>query len=160
MSGAQTTGVVWVDADACSVKDEIYRVATRYRWRVVVVANQHIQIPRSALISAVRVPEGADVADDFIADKVSAGDVVITSDIPLADRSLKKGARVLGQRGREFTPESIGDALAGRSLGEHLREIGVMTGGPAPMAKKDRSRFLGKLDELINAIQRETKRPA
>ncbi len=146
---------IYVDADACSVKDEVYKVAKRFQWRVFVVANQFIQTPNTPLISAVRVGKGADVADDWIAERAGEGDVIITSDIPLAARGLEKQARVLGPKGREFSEASIGDALASRGLAEHLREIGVMTGGPAPMSKKDRSRFLGKLDEVMNAIVRK-----
>lgn len=145
---------IYIDADGCAVKDEVYRVAQRYRWPVVVVANRHLHTPSSPLISAVVVGDGDDVADDYIAERAGRGDIVITADIPLAARALEKEARALGPKGREFTPDSIGDALASRALSQHLREIGVMTGGPAPMARKDRSRFLGKLDELVNAIQR------
>ena len=142
-------GTIYIDADACSVKAEAYKVGVRYNWPVRVVANQYIQTPRTPLIVCIMVGKGEDVADDWIADKSAPGDVVITNDIPLASRCLDQGARVLGQKGREFTPESIGDALAGRELSQNLREMGVMTGGPRPMEQKDRSRFLGKLDELV-----------
>jgi uncharacterized protein YaiI (UPF0178 family) len=148
-------GTIYIDADACAVKEETYKVSTRLRWPVCVVANQYIETPRSSLISAVRVGHGADVADDWIAERVEPGDVVITNDIPLAARCLDKGARVLGQKGREFTDDSIGDALAGRALSEELREMGLPTGGPSPMEKKDRSRFLGKLDQILVALGRE-----
>lgn len=146
---------IYVDADACPVKDEVYKVARRYGWRVLVVANQPINTPRSPLIVAITVGAGADVADDFIAERVGPGDIVITSDVPLADRALKKDARVVGARGREFTRDSIGDALASRDLAEHLREIGIQSGGPPPLGKKDRSAFLGKLDQLVNAVIRK-----
>ncbi|MEC9072242.1 MAG: YaiI/YqxD family protein [Myxococcota bacterium] len=147
-------GTIYIDADACSVKAETYKVAVRYNWPVRVVANQYIQTPRTPLIVCIMVGQGADVADDWIADRSAPGDVVITNDIPLASRCLDKGARVLGQKGHEFTPESIGDALAGRELSQNLREMGVMTGGPRPMAQKDRSRFLGKLDEILVDLDR------
>lgn len=145
---------IYVDADACPVKDEVYRVATRYRWRVFVVANTYIQTPRSNLIFLLVVGKGEDVADDAIAERVEEGDIVVTADIPLAARTLEKGGLAVGPRGKEFLPASIGDALAGRELSSHLREMGVMTGGPPPMGKKERSRFLGKLDELIQRVRR------
>lgn len=147
-------GTIYIDADACSVKSETYKVGARYNWPIRVVANQYIQTPRSKLIVCIMVGQGADVADDWIADRSDSGDVVITNDIPLAARCLDKGARVLGQKGYEFTPESIGDALAGRELSQNLREMGVMTGGPRPMEQKDRSRFLGKLDEILVALDK------
>ncbi|MGM0575695.1 MAG: YaiI/YqxD family protein [Myxococcota bacterium] len=146
---------IYVDADACPVKDEVYRVARRYRWRVFVVANQPITTPSIPRVFTIMVDQGPDVADDYIAERAGPGDIVVTADIPLAARALDKDARVLGFKGREFTPASIGDALGSRALSEHLREIGVQTGGPAPMGKGDRSRFLQKLDELVHTIQRE-----
>ncbi len=152
-------GTIYVDADACAVKSETYKVAVRHKWPVRVVANQYIQTPRSPLIVCIMVGKGADVADDWIAERAGPGDVCITSDIPLAARCLKKGARVLGQKGHEFTEASIGDALAGRALSENLREIGVMTGGPRPMAPKDRSRFLGKLDQILVALGQDDAEP-
>ena len=149
-------GTIYIDADACSVKPETYKVAVRRGWPVRVVANQYIQTPRTPLIVCIMVGKGEDVADDWIAERSQPGDVVITNDIPLASRCLERGARVLGQKGYEFTPEGIGDALAGRELSQHLREMGVQTGGPRPMAQKDKSRFLGKLDEILVALERET----
>jgi len=146
---------IYVDADGCTVKDEVYRVARRCKLPVVVVANHGIHTPESPLIQAVVVSQGADVADDWIAEHIERGDIVITSDIPLADRCLKKGARALGPKGKEFTEESIGDALAARALSQQLREMGLATGGPAPMAQKDRSRFLNRLDTIIQAIRRQ-----
>ena len=146
---------IYIDADACSVKSETYKVAERWQWQVIVVANQYIQTPRSDSIRMVTVEKGDDVADDWIADKCEPGDVVITSDIPLAARCLEKRVRVLGQKGKEFTEDSIGDALASRELAQNLREMGVMTGGPKPMEQKDRSRFLGKLDQILVALDRE-----
>ena len=149
-------GTIYIDADACSVKKEIYKVAARYEWPVRVVANHYIQTPRTRLIVCIMVGKGADVADDWIADRATRGDVVITSDIPLAARCLESGARVLGQKGREFTTESIGDALASRELSQNLREMGVATGGPKPMEGQDRSRFAGKLDEILVALDRDS----
>ena len=149
-------GTIYIDADACSVKKEIYKVAVRYQWPVRVVANHYIQTPQSRLIVCIMVGKGADVADDWIAERSKEGDVVITSDIPLAARCLENGARVLGQKGREFTTESIGDALASRELSQNLREMGVATGGPKPMEGQDRSRFAGKLDEILVALDRDS----
>lgn len=146
---------IFIDADGCPVKEEVYRVAKRYRLTVRVVANRHLNLPPSTLIQPVIVSDGFDAADDWIAEHAEAGDVVITADIPLAARCLEQGARVLGTKGREFTEDSIGDALASRELSQTLREMGLTTGGPAPMAKKDRSRFLSRLDEIINTIKRE-----
>ena len=145
-------GTIYIDADACSVKDETYKVALRYGWMVYVVANQAVRVPESELIVGIKVGEGDDVADDWIAERCNAGDLVVTNDIPLAARSLEGGARVLGQKGDEFTEDTIGGALASRSLSQELREMGVMTGGPKPMAPKDRSRYLSKLDNILVAL--------
>ena len=136
------------------MKNETYKVAIRYGWPVRVVAPQRVQTPASELIVSITVGDGDDVADDWIAERSVAGDVVITSDIPLAARCLENGARVLGQKGEEFTLDSIGGVLAGRSLSQDLREMGVMTGGPRPMERKDRSRFLSKLDNILVALAR------
>ena len=145
--------IIYVDADACPVKDEIYRVAQRYEMRVVVVANATLRTPGSALIELV-VRAGFGAADDWIAEQVGPGDIVVTADIPLAGRCLEKEARVLDPRGRQFTDNDIGSAMAMRGLMDELRQGGVVTGGPAPMTPKDRSRFLSKLDEAINAVRR------
>ncbi len=145
---------VYIDADACPVKDETYRVAQRYGLPVFVVANQYVQTPRADGIKLVTVKSGEDAADDWIVEHVGKGDIVVTSDIPLAARSLDKGARVLGPKGREFTEDGIGDALASRELSQTLREMGIQTGGPAPFTKKDRSSFLNTLDALVHAIRR------
>jgi hypothetical protein len=147
-------GIIYIDADACSVKKETYKVAIRYGWPVRVVANQYVDTPPSALIVGVVVEAGDDVADDWIAKRVGTGDVVVTNDIPLAARCLDKGARVLGQKGGEFTPDSIGGALADRRLSQDLREMGVVACGPRPMQQKDRSRFLSRLDEILVALGR------
>ena len=146
---------IYIDADGCPVKDETYRVARRYQLAVRVVANHRVQVPPSPLIEAVVVGRGLDEADDWIVEHATVGDIVITADIPLAARCLEKGARVLGTKGKPFTENSIGDAVASRELSRQLREMGVHTGGPAPMGKKDRSRFLSRLDELVNAIRRD-----
>ena len=146
---------IYIDADGCPVKDEIYKVAKRYGWGVKVVANKYLRVPPSAIIEAVIVSDGFDAADDWIVEHSGKGDIVITADIPLAARCLEKSARVLGNKGKEFTEDSIGGALASRELSSHLRDMGVMTGGPAPMGNKDRSRFLSKLDEIVNEVKRE-----
>jgi hypothetical protein len=145
--------IIYIDADACPVKDEIYRVARRYALRVVVVANTPLRTPADALIERVVRP-GFGAADDWIAEQAGPGDLVVTADIPLAARCLEKNARVLDPRGRPFTDNDIGSALAMRGLMDELRQGGVVTGGPAPMTPKDRSRFLSKLDEAINAMRR------
>lgn len=146
---------IYVDADACSVKNETYKVAIRYGWSVRVVANEPLATPASELIVCITVGAGDDVADDWIAARAASGDLVVTNDIPLAARCLDTGARVLAQHGREFTQDSIGAALAARNLAQDLRELGVATSGPPPMEKKDRSRFLGKLDNIIVALDRD-----
>jgi uncharacterized protein YaiI (UPF0178 family) len=146
---------IYVDADACPVKDEIYRVARRYEMAVKVVANAPLRIPASPLVELVVCP-GFGAADDWIADQAGLDDrdLVITADIPLAARCLAKGARVLSPKGHPFTDNDIGSALAMRDLMDELRQGGAVTGGPAPMNAKDRSRFLSKLDEIINAVRR------
>jgi len=145
--------ILYVDADACPVKDEVYRVARRYAMRVVLVANAPLRVPADALVELVVRP-GFGAADDWIAEQAGPGDVVITADIPLAARSLAKGARVLDPKGRPLTDNDIGGVLALRNLMDELRQGGTVTGGPAPMTAKDRSRFLSKLDEVVNAVQR------
>ena len=145
---------IYVDADACPVKDEVYRVAIRYAMRVAVVANASLRVPAGELVELVVRP-GFGAADDWIAEQAGAGDVVVTADIPLAARCLAKGARVLDAKGRAFTDNDIGSALALRGLLDELRQGGVVTGGPAPMTPKDRSRFLFKLDEAVNAVRRD-----
>ena len=146
---------IYIDADACPVKQEVYRVAERYGLQVTLVANSWMNFPRSQGVELVVVEKGRDVADDRIAGLAEQGDIVITGDIPLAARCLDKGARVLGHRGREFTEANIAGALADRHLLTMLRDQGSLTGGPKPFAKKDRSLFLQKLDELVNALLRQ-----
>jgi uncharacterized protein YaiI (UPF0178 family) len=150
------TITIYIDADACPVKDETYKVAARHQLRTVVVSNSFMQIPQSPLIARIIVGAGADVADDWIADRVVAGDVVVTNDIPLAARVLAKDARAIAPHGRAFTNDSIGLALARRALMEHIRSTGEITGGPPPFSPADRSRFLQALDQ---AIGREQRRP-
>ena len=145
---------IYIDADACPVKEEVYRVARRYGIKVFVVANAPIRVPGDDLIELVVVRGGFDAADDRIVESVAAGEIVVTADIPLADRCFRAGARVLGPKGVEFTEDAIGDALATRALLDMLRQSGEFGGGPAPFAKADRSRFLGKLDELVHAVRR------
>ena len=144
----------YIDADACPVKDEVYRVAARYALPVFVVSNSWIRVPREGRITQVVVEDGPDVADDWIAERAGKGDVVITADIPLADRVLKAGAQALHPSGRIFTADSIGAALASRSIGEHLRSMGEITGGPKPFAPADRSRFLQALDAAVVKARR------
>jgi uncharacterized protein YaiI (UPF0178 family) len=144
---------IYIDADACPVKDEVYRVARRYEMRVAVVANAPLRVPADARVELVVRP-GFGAADDWIAEQAGPGDVVVTADIPLAARCLAKGARVLDPKGYAFTDNDIGSALALRDLMDELRQGGTVTGGPAPRTPKDRSRFLAKLDEVINAVRR------
>lgn len=145
---------IYIDADGCPVKDETYKVAGRYKIKVFVVANKHLTVPLDPLIEMAVVSGGFDAADDWIADKVTALDIVVTADILLAERCVKKGARVLGPKGVEFTEDNIGSAVANRELMQNLRHMGEMRGGPAPMDKKARSQFLGKLDQIIQALRR------
>jgi uncharacterized protein YaiI (UPF0178 family) len=142
---------VIVDADGCPVKSEVYRVAERHGVRVVLVANAPMRAPREPWVELVVVPGRFDAADDWIAEHATAGDVVVSDDIPLASRCLPQGARVLNSRGRIFTEDSIGEALAGRALSAHLRELGAITGGPSAVAPRDRSRFLQALDQLLRS---------
>ncbi len=146
---------IFVDADGCPVKDEVYRVARRYGLTVHVVANGPLRVPEDARIRRVVVSGLFDAADDWIVGHARADDIVITADIPLAGRCLEAGAHVLGPRGRPFTPDNIGDARAGRDLNDQLRQLGLIGGGPPPFAPKDRSRFLGALDALVQAIRRK-----
>jgi len=145
---------IYIDADACPVKDETYKVAGRYQMKVLVVANQRLSIPVDPLIESVVVKGNFDAADDWIVEHAGAGDIVITADILLANRCVQKGARVLGPKGVEFSEDNVGDAVANRELMQNLRHMGEMRGGPAPMDKKARSNFLAKLDELVNAVRR------
>jgi uncharacterized protein YaiI (UPF0178 family) len=151
------TLTIYIDADACPVKEETYKVAARHGLRTFVVSNNFMQVPNTPLIERIIVSAGADVADDWIVEKIVAGDVVVTSDIPLAARVLAKGAHAIAAYGSAFTEDSIGLALAQRSLMEHIRSTGEVTGGPPPFSAANRSRFLQALEQ---AISREKRRRA
>ncbi len=145
---------LYIDADSCTVKEECCRVARRYDLSVTFVSNTWMRTPNENK-GVLKIVEGDfDAADNWIVEKVQADDIVITADIPLADRCLKKNAAVLGPRGRPFNENNIGDVLASRNLLADMRETGAITGGPAPFQKKDRSQFLQKLDEIIQNIRR------
>jgi uncharacterized protein YaiI (UPF0178 family) len=146
---------IYVDADACPVREEVYRVATRLRLTVFVVSNgsRPLRPPGLPNVQMILVGDQADAADDWIAERIAASDVCITTDIPLAARCLAKGARVVPPSGRPFTQANIGNALAGRELARHLRELGVGGGGPAPLTRNDRSRFLSALDAAVQALR-------
>jgi hypothetical protein len=146
--------VLYIDADACPVKDEVYRVAGRHGLQVFVVCNSWIRTPADPRIQIVVVDEGPDVADDWIAERAGPGDIVITADIPLAQRALASGAQALHPTGRVFTSDNIGAALASRAIGEHLRSMGEITGGPRAFAPADRSRFLQALDAAVAKARR------
>ncbi len=149
---------IYVDGDACPVKEEIFRVAKRYGLKVHLVANSNLRIPRDPLFEMVVVRGGQlDMADDWIAERVTGTDIAITSDLPLAARCLAKGARVLDSRGKVFTDDAMGDALATRELMAQLRDMGVVSGGPAPFEAKDRSRFLQSFDTLIQAQKKASR---
>lgn len=140
---------IFVDADACPVKDEVYQVAGRYGLHVVLVANSRMNVPAGASVEMVVVDAGPDVADDWIAENIREGDIAITADIPLAARCLEVGAQVLGSSGHPFDEDMIGGALAMRDLNSELREVGAVSGGPPAMTAKDRSRFVSRLDQLV-----------
>ena len=142
---------LFVDADACPVKDEVYSVSTRYGLSVVLVANSRLRVPEGLGVEMVVVDKGADAADDWIAENVQPGDIVVTADLPLAARCLEAGASAIGNDGRPFHEDMIGSALAMRSLNRELREMGALTGGPSGISKQDRSRFLQWLDQLVVA---------
>ena len=154
MSETSQAITVYVDADACPVKPEIYKVAERHRVKVFVVSNSFLQVPQDPLIERVVVSSGFDAADDWIAERAGRGAIVITADIPLASRCVKAGAEVIGPTGKPFTQASIGMALATRNLMEDLRAMGDVTGGPKPFSAKDRSAFLSALDVAINRLKR------
>src|SRR5215212_2298154 len=145
---------IYVDADACPVKDEIYRVAARYRVPVTVVANGFIRVPQDPLIERVAAGAAMDAADDWIAERAGAGDIVVTADVPLASRCVKAGAQVLSPTGRAHTEDSMGMTLAVRNLMHDIRSAGEVTRGPRPFSARDRSSFLSALDEAIQRLQR------
>lgn len=148
---------VFVDADACPVKDEVYKVAGRYDLKTYVVANDFLRVPQTPLVERVVVEAGPDAADDWIVARIAPGDIAITADILLARRVIEAGAHALAPNGKPFTDQSIGAAVAQRGLMEHLRATGETTGGPPPFARGDRSRFLQALDAIV---QKERRRRA
>lgn len=148
---------ILIDADACPVKEEAYRVARRYAVPVRVVSNSYINVPREPLIERIVVDSGFDAADDWIVEAAGPRSVVVTTDILLADRALKKGATVISPTGKKFDAASIGNAIAQRALMADLRAMGEVGGGPAPFAKADRSRFLGALDEAVVRLRRQPR---
>jgi uncharacterized protein YaiI (UPF0178 family) len=145
---------IYVDADGCPVKDEVFRVARRHSLHVFLVANTVVRGSAGDQFESIVVRGGLNEADDWIAEHVGPGDIVITADIPLADRALQKGASVLGTTGRPFDSKNIGKAIASRDLFQDLRMAGTLTGGPKPFRKEDRSRFLSALEEMVRGIQR------
>ena len=146
---------IYVDADACPVKDEIYRVAGRHQLPVFVVTNSFMRVPQDPLIERVAVAAGPDAADDWIAERTDAAAIVITADVPLANRCVKAGAAVIAPNGKAFTADSIGMALAVRDLMTDLRSAGETTSGPRPFSPRDRSAFLSALDQAIRRMQRD-----
>lgn len=146
---------IFIDADACPVKQEVYRVASRYHLDVTLVANSWMRVPENRKVSLKVVGSDPDEADNWIVEHVQSDDIVITADIPLASRCLKKGARVIGTTGKPFTEDNIGHSVATRDLLADLRDVGEITGGPPPLKKSDRSRFLQRLDEAAQAIRRK-----
>ena len=146
---------IFVDADACPVKEEVYRIAERHGLRVYVVANSPIQVPRDGMVERVTVATGLDAADDWIAERADPAVIVVTNDTPLAGRCLKAGAKVIAANGRAFTDSSIGMALAMRDLMADLRDSGHVGGGPPAFSPRDRSAFLSALDQTIRRIQRQ-----
>ncbi|WP_425105427.1 YaiI/YqxD family protein [Ancylobacter sp.] len=147
--------LIYIDADACPVKDETYRVAARHRLKVFLVANSWIAIPRDAEVERVIVAAGPDVADDWIVERVEEGDLVITADVPLAARVVAKGAEAIGPTGKPFTAASIGMQLATRNLMADLREAGEITRGPRPFSPRDRSEFLQSLERAVQRLKRK-----
>lgn len=154
MPDATPTLRIYVDADACPVKDEIYKVAARHNLPVTVVAGGFIRVPQDPMIERIAAGAGMDAADDWIAERADAAAIVITADIPLAARCVKTGAQVIAPNGRAFTEDSIGMTLAMRNLMSDLRSSGEVTGGPAPFQPRDRSTFLATLDQTIRRMQR------
>ena len=145
---------IFVDADACPVKDEVMRVAGRHGYKVYFVANSWMRLDEGPLVERVIVPEGPDAADDWIAERARSGDIVITADIPLADRCLKQGAAPVGPTGKRFTADTIGMAVAMRDLNAHLRETGEIGGGNRAFEKRDRSQFLQTLEQVVQELKR------
>ena len=146
---------VFVDADACPVKNEVYRVAERHGLKVYVVANSFMNVPRSDLIERVIVSEGPDIADNWITERAGENDIVITADIPLAGRCVRNGAVVISPTGKPFDDNSMGMALATRDLMTDLRSAGATTRGPAPLSRQDISRFLSAMDLAVTRLRRK-----
>jgi uncharacterized protein YaiI (UPF0178 family) len=149
---------ILVDADACPVKEQIYRVAARYSLPVVVVANAQMRVPDQADVSFMHVPGGLDAVDDWIAEAATASDIVTTADILLAGRVVDKGAVCVDFRGKEYTADALGGLLASREIAQYLRGYGAYGGGPPPLNARDRGRFAGKLDEVVNRQLRAARR--
>ena len=148
---------IYIDADACSVKEETYRVALRYQLKVIVVANSYLNVPLEPYIEMKVVAGHFDAADDWIAEAITAHDILVTSDLLLAARALQKQAKVVGAKGHELTDENIGSILGSRELNAHLRNLGHSNTGPKPMAKADRSQFLSTLDQIIQKLKKSLK---
>jgi uncharacterized protein len=146
--------ILYVDADSCPVKDEVYRVAGRYQVEVVLVSNAWVRVPLEPWIRVEVVRGEPEAADDWIAEQAGPDDLVITADVPLAGRCVAGGLRALSPRGKVFDEATVGEALALRNLATHLRELGEVTGGPAPFSKRDRAAFLQKLDQLLSRLPR------
>ena len=155
MTAPTNTITIYIDADACPVKQEVYRVAERHGLKVFVVSNTPIAVPRDPLIERVVVAAGMDAADDWIAERAAKGAIVVTQDIPLAARAVKAGAVAIAPNGRPFSESSIGMTLATRNLMDSLRSAGEITGGPKPFSPKDRSAFLQSLEREIVRLKRE-----
>ena len=145
---------IYLDADACPVKDQVYRVAERYHVPVLVVSNSPLRVPAQPGVQLVVVPGGIDAADDWIAERAAPGDVVLTADIPLAARVLEQGVRCLDFRGGEFSPSRVGEAVAARDLNAYLRSMGMPGSGPPTFSQRDRSRFASKLDSAVSQLRR------
>jgi uncharacterized protein YaiI (UPF0178 family) len=156
--GGERLTAIYIDGDACPVREEVYRVATRLKLQVFVVSNGSRPLLPSRLpnVRMILVGDASDAADDWIAERIGTGDVCVTSDVPLASRCLAKAAHVVAPNGRVWTEVNIGGALAGRELSRHLRELGMKTSGPAALTKADRSRFLSALDTAVQQALRET----
>ena len=146
---------IFIDADACPVKEEILKVADRYKLEVYLVSNSWLSMRVGPNVQKIVVSDGFDAADDWIAEKIGTNDIAITSDIPLAERCLTAGAKVLGPTGKQFTNANIGMALSMRALKQDLRDMGEISGGPAPFSKRDRSNFLQEMDKIIQLIKRQ-----
>jgi uncharacterized protein YaiI (UPF0178 family) len=155
MTNGTDTIIIYVDADACPVKAEVYKVAQRHGLKVLVVANSYIQTPRDPMIERIVVSASPDAVDNWIVARLTAGSIVITADVPLASRSIKAGAAAVASNGRPFSDNSIGMTLATRNLMHELRESGTLTGGPKPFTPRDRSTFLSALDLTVMRLKRK-----